>query len=282
MHRLILILVCSYFMFNINGKLHPQTPDLNLEYVNATFPNLSGANVIYQDSQGFLWFGTGDGLKKFDGYQVITFRNNPTDSLSLSENNITAILEDPDFNLWIGTINGLNKLNPETGKCFRYYHSPDNPLSLSDNYITALCLDNTGFLWVGTQTGGLNVTLTKTNNGDSLAFFHHLSDSMNTETLSSNYIRFISNINKDKLLIGTEKGLNIYDRHNRSFKHYRSNSGTENGLINDDLWSLYCDINSDFWIGASDGWLSKIHFYEKDEIYETNCLRPRVIDLRPS
>ncbi|HEX9974729.1 MAG TPA: two-component regulator propeller domain-containing protein, partial [bacterium] len=104
------------FQIATMNMLQAQIDDLNLENVLVQFPNLSGTTHILQDRYGFMWFGSGTGLKKFDGYQVFVYQHDPADSLSLSDNLITALVEGKDQSLWVGTINGLNKLDAATGK----------------------------------------------------------------------------------------------------------------------------------------------------------------------
>ena len=76
---------------------------------------------ILQDSQGFMWFGTNDGLNKYDGYKFTTYRHDPEDSTSLGSNNITALYEDHSGNLWIGTFEGgLNRYDRDKNDFTRY------------------------------------------------------------------------------------------------------------------------------------------------------------------
>ena len=268
MCRVVTIILLCQIIFS--GRLPAQSPDLNLEMMNPRFSHLSGVGHIYQDDFGFLWFGTGTGLTKFDGYQALPFRNDPSDSSTISDNTITAIIEDFDHNLWIGTINGLNRLNPATGKCVRYKNSAAHPQSLNDNYITALLLDQAGVLWIGTQHGGLNeAVLTTDQNPDSLKFIHHQFDSTDVNSLSSNYIRFITDdkVNgKNILVIGTDRGLNIYNRASRSFTRYLTDAGNPSGLMNNDLWSVYEDKAGDFWLGTGGGWLSRMNYSNQGQI----------------
>ena len=77
----------------------------------------SFVNCLIQDRTGFIWFGTDDGLNRFDGYEVKVYRNNPNDKVSISENIIWALWEDHSGNIWIGTKSGgLNKYDPVNDK----------------------------------------------------------------------------------------------------------------------------------------------------------------------
>ena len=111
----------------------------------------SGVVSIFRDSKGFMWFGTEDGLNKYDGYTIVSYLNRPSEKNSLSNNRINALVEDDQGNLWIGTGNGLNRLNLRTGKIDRYYyhaHPADQPSN-----ITSLVKDSSGRIWAGTSKG---------------------------------------------------------------------------------------------------------------------------------
>jgi ligand-binding sensor domain-containing protein/signal transduction histidine kinase len=76
----------------------------------------STVHCIYQDSKGFIWLGTGDGLNRYDGYQFEVFKHNNTDSFSISNNTVRNIIEDNNGNLWVGTDGGVNKLDRLTNR----------------------------------------------------------------------------------------------------------------------------------------------------------------------
>ncbi len=108
------------------------------------------AYAILHDSRGFVWIGTRNGLARYDGYYVQTYRPEPGNPNSLSDGDVRAIVEDGQGMLWFGTERGgLNKFNPFSGDFTRYQHDPDNPNSPSDNRIRALALDANGKLWLG-------------------------------------------------------------------------------------------------------------------------------------
>ena len=114
------------------------------------------AHVIFKDHSGYIWFGRFYGLFKYDGYTLIHYQHHPNDSTSLSNSDITAINEDRDGFLWVGTQDGLNRFNPANGKCQRYHYDPNNPNSLSHNHITSIHFDRSVTMWIGTEKGGLN------------------------------------------------------------------------------------------------------------------------------
>lgn len=127
------------------------------------FQNLSSkdglpSNEIFcllQDSRGFLWLGTDNGLCRYDGYEFIIFRHHPNDSNSISSNLIKSIYEDANGFLWIGTDGGgLNIFNPDEELFLRYFHEAGYGKSAS-NRVYSICEDKNGFIWIGTHGGGL-------------------------------------------------------------------------------------------------------------------------------
>jgi ligand-binding sensor domain-containing protein len=100
-------LFCLQFF---SGIAISQKQNLNFSHLT-TLDGLSQSNVlcILQDSRGFMWFGTEDGLNKYDGYNFTVYTNDPQNNTSLSNNNVTDIIEDNDGDLWI-TINMIQKI----------------------------------------------------------------------------------------------------------------------------------------------------------------------------
>ena len=130
----------------------------------------NNVNVVIQDQAGFLWFGTTDGLARYDGYTVRAYQHEPKDPTSLSDGFVRAILQAADGTLWVGTDAGLNALAPGSTRFVRYYHDPSNPRGLSHDRVAALLPDADGTLWVGTLGGGLNHFDPRTGNATAFAF----------------------------------------------------------------------------------------------------------------
>lgn len=107
---------------------------------------------IFQDSKGYLWIGTMNGIGKYDGYSFKKYYNQ-NDPSSVSGNWAFAICEDAEHNIWIGTLNGLNVFDVKKEKFKSYKNIPGNKNSLFSNKITALHFDPAGKLWIGTQDG---------------------------------------------------------------------------------------------------------------------------------
>lgn len=108
---------------------------------------------ITQDEEGFLWFGTADGLNRYDGYDNLAFQNKIDDSTSLSGSFVRALLTDSENNLWVGTVSGgLNMLNKQTN-VFTSFNESGHKSALSNNACLSLLEDRNGNVWVGTENG---------------------------------------------------------------------------------------------------------------------------------
>jgi signal transduction histidine kinase/ligand-binding sensor domain-containing protein len=117
---------------------------------------LSQSDVIamLQDRTGYMWFGTEDGLNKYDGQKFTIFRHDPDNPHSLSDNWIWSLYEDHLGSLWIGTLaGGLDLYNEQTGRFTHYRHDPDDPQSLRENEVLVIYEDNEDTLWIGTRSG---------------------------------------------------------------------------------------------------------------------------------
>lgn len=110
--------------------------------------------AMLQDSAGYLWVGSQDGLNRYDGYDITQFKHDPDNPASLGFNSIASLYEDADGILWVGTWGGgLNRFDAKTSAFTRYEPNPDDPNSIINPIVTAIAEDGRGGLWVGTQGG---------------------------------------------------------------------------------------------------------------------------------
>jgi ligand-binding sensor domain-containing protein/signal transduction histidine kinase/DNA-binding response OmpR family regulator len=153
----ILSLILSAFFVLPPTPSRAQAPKLDFTHLSGD-QGLSNSTIeaIFQDSRGFIWIGTRDGLNRYDGHDMQVYHYEATDSNSLSDSYIRCIGEDRHHQLWVGTINGLNRLDPAANHFVRYKHRDTDSYSLSQNTITSLLEDHNGRLWIGTAGGGLN------------------------------------------------------------------------------------------------------------------------------
>jgi signal transduction histidine kinase/ligand-binding sensor domain-containing protein/DNA-binding response OmpR family regulator len=203
-----------FFLLAHSYILLPQTPDLQFEHLTVE-EGLSHNHVtsIIQDSSGFMWFGTLEGLNRWDGHTFKFFNWDPTDSNSLSTFQVWALLQASSGKIWVGTGGGLNLYDPGTEKFTRYEFDENNPNSLSHDYIHDLYQDKSGNLWIATYFG-LNRY-----NPDSNNFTRFIPDSGETEqNRSYNLIESLYPYQDGKILLGTTAGLLIFDPNTTQFE----------------------------------------------------------------
>ncbi len=147
----LLLFACIFFIRpNANAQISsPQIERLTIEQ------GLSSNVVfcVFQDSDGFLWFGSNAGLDRYDGYRFKNYRRYQNDTTSLSNDLVLSMAEDKDGYLWVGTFNGLNKFDKKTGKSIRYSNILNDSTSLSYSKISDLYIDKHKNLWAGTWYG---------------------------------------------------------------------------------------------------------------------------------
>ena len=184
----------------------PFPPGSSLRFRHITLEDglaQSSVSAIDQDTQGYIWLGTQDGLQRYDGYDFLTYRHDPNDPASLADNDVGALAVDPGGALWIGTSNvGLDRLDPGTGHFTHFQHDPARPDSLADNDVLTLLLDHAGRLWVGTFQG---LDRMDTASG---AFKHY---KVPSEKANANEIFSIFEDHAGRLWVGTAHGLYYFD-----------------------------------------------------------------------
>ena len=222
----------------------------------------TSVNCLIQDSKGFLWIGTQDGINKFDGYRFEIMKNDPYDSLSLSNNFINCILEDANGNIWIGTNEGLNLYDIYSGQFFHYNNEPDNLNSLKEDIIYDIYEDKQGYLWIKTEN-----FLSRLNpKSGKFRHYEHYSNVFNS--ISENAKFAIFEDHKDQLWVGTKDGLNYFDRNLEIFKRYKHNPNDKKSLSNNCVKVIFEDSRNNLWIGTERG-LNRFN-WETEEFVRIN------------
>lgn len=207
-------------------------------------------NTILQDSHGFLWVGTNDGLNRFDGYNFRIFRKAHGDSSSISDNSIRCLFEDSQSNLWIGTRNGLNRFDRYRESFVSWKHDPADTNSLSGDDIRAICEDQAGFIWVGTHKNGLNRFDLRTGK------FQHFKADTTISGLTHNTVSALYPGIDDKIWVGTMGGgLNCYNSNSNSWDYFRK--ANTSGLQSDYILTFHVSFTDSaiLWIGTYGGGL---------------------------
>jgi len=204
-------------------------------------------NCIIQDSRGFMWIGTRNGLNRYDGYTFITYRYDAKNDSSVSNNMITDLAEDQEGNIWVATQSGLDKYERKTGIFMRYMHNPHDNNSLSNNIINHLAIDK-GSLWIATQNGGLDCLDIHKN-----SFQHHLHADHTPGSISDDNVRTLFIDTHDNLWVGTTTaGLNLYNRAGNSFSNFPFKDPATGRLSGSNVLSITEQNSNQLWIGTQE------------------------------
>lgn len=216
---------------------HSQYPSSYYKHLSVK-DGLSQISVvsIYEDSEGFMWFGTRNGLNKYDGYNFTIYQAlNGT----ISNDHIVSITEDKDNNLWIGTRKGLNRYDKLNNQFISYRRNSKDSLTISHDNINILFCDANNRLWIGTNTG-LNLYKKETDN-----FMRNPIPELSTGIVIHNIIEDP----EGNLLIGTDKGLYVYSSDLVELKRYTHVPNDRNSIPTDRVSALYYDSKGQLWIG---------------------------------
>jgi len=173
--------------------------------------------VFFEDKAGSLWFGIpGWGLSVSHNIQTrfSSLIQDPVNRKALSDSYVRAILHDSKGNVWIGTKDGLNRIDPETATYTAYYRIPGDSGSLVGSSIYSLFEDKTGLIWIGTFTG-LSAYDPRTG-----TFGNYVHNKNDPHSLSNNFVRAITADKSGNLWIGTSSGLNRFDYAAGRFERY--------------------------------------------------------------
>jgi diguanylate cyclase (GGDEF)-like protein/PAS domain S-box-containing protein len=111
-------------------------------------------NAIFQDHAGYMWIATQGGLNAWNGYQYRLYHHDADNPASLPDDFVTAIAEDRNNRIWVGSNNGnIASLDPESGRATAYPLPPDAPDRERRNDVTALAVDRNQSIWIGTTAG---------------------------------------------------------------------------------------------------------------------------------
>jgi len=202
----------------------------------------STVTSILQDKYGFMWFGTWNGLNKYNGYDFIVYKPEIYDTSSISNNVIRSIFEDRYGLLWIGTEFGLNSFNQDTEKFEHYLYNEEDTLTISNNIVLSIIEDSKYNLWLGTKEGGLCRFDREKN------IFYRFYNEHSPES-NCIYILAEDHLNNNFIWLGTEQGLFKFDKENETFISYVPKSD-EKSHIGISIRALSQDKEGNIYIGS--------------------------------
>jgi signal transduction histidine kinase/ligand-binding sensor domain-containing protein len=177
--------------------------------------NLSHVRVdsIVQDTQGFMWFGTWNGLNRYDGYKFKLFKSQAGDPKSLSGVYVYSLFKDHSGNLWVGTDGFLDRFRPET-ESFTHYKLDKPATHGLSSIVTHISEDSDGKLWLSTRNGLFRLD---PNSGELKNYVHDPADPF---TLADSAIRTTGEDREGNFWVATSRTLDEFDRQTGRVKRH--------------------------------------------------------------
>ncbi|WP_445384391.1 two-component regulator propeller domain-containing protein [Robiginitalea sp. IMCC44478] len=242
-------------------------PGLDLFFEALELPNGPEGNSVQamvQDSLGYMWFGSQDGLHRYDGKNFISFYSDPINQNTPISNYIEALYLESNGTLWLThwSGGGLTEFRPDEETFTRYIHNPNDPESIMPGETGAIAEDTEGNIWIGGRQG---LSRLHKETGKFRRYSHNPED---PTSLSNNDVRDLYVDSEGTLWVATgiawtpdgRGGLNRYNPETDSFERFLHNPENPKSLSNNKVGSIFEDSKGNFWVGtASDG----LHLFDR-------------------
>jgi ligand-binding sensor domain-containing protein len=230
--------------------------DIKFNHIT-TNDGLANGNVrtILQDYQGFFWFGTEDGLQRYDGYTLVEYRHDQRDSTSISSNFIFCLYEDSKKNLWVGTLDGGICLYDRKANKFRCFkNDPKKATSISSNLVRSISESSDGTLYIGLKAGGFSYFKIPDTIPDKISFINFPIPSIQNEPASSWISAIIEDRDKSMLVAIIGGGVYRFNPVTKEFRQILKDS------ISRQTQRLTLDSKDRLWIST---WGDGLYVYHK-------------------
>lgn len=210
-------------------------------------------NAIVQDTQGFMWFGTEDGLNRYDGYAFTQYYHDRSNPDALISDFIKDLVHDDDGNLWVSTDGGgLARWDRLADRFVRFRHDPEDPTSLPTDRIRGLHYDLEGALWIATRREGLVRFDVHTS-----TFTHYRHDPADGASLSGDSVFAMESGGDGVLWVGTHNGLNRLDKRTGEVRRYQHDPDDPGSISGDSVRSMHIDHAGVLWVGTARNGLNR-------------------------
>jgi len=198
----------------------------------------SWVRCVLQDSTGYMWFGTADGLNRFDGKNIKVFRPLGDNQVSIGNFVINDIIENYAHSFWLCTERGLFSFSTKDETIVRDSILPSHP------FMSAI-RDKDQNIWFGSNRGVFKIS------PDRKIKKIYANDPADKNTISDNYINTLTVDSKGNLWVGTKKGLNRYNKQNDTFTRFLHENNKNGEISGDDITSIFEDDKHRIWVGTS-------------------------------
>lgn len=230
-------------------------------------------NCILQDSRGFIWAGTQDGLNKFDGYNFKVFKPDVEIENSISHNHIWKIIEDSKNNLWMGTYGGgLNFYDYKNDKFTHYKHSDKDSNSINGDDVRAIYEDENGIFWIGTKNG-LNSFNPLINQ------WVDYSNAPNIYLPYKNIRDIYPHSEKELWLVCYGYGLVLFNKETKKSVIYANSKLNDKSISSNNVWKIIKDHTGMYWVitfGGGVNIFDSNHYIPMGEIIFTKYLHSEI------
>lgn len=213
-------------------------------------------SCIIQDQKGFMWFGTKDGLNRYDGHNFVVYQHDPFDTTTITDNFITSLFEDSRGYIWVGTLNGgLNIFERET-ETFHHIRYGSRISNNNTDEVRSVLEDSKGNIWIGTRGEGVFKLSFKRKNSFEITYQQFVSQSEKSGSLSSNIISNLFIDSKGILWISTLTGLDKFNSEKESFTNYQiqtKNPKAPTSYFDKTIYSINESGDGNFWLGTLSG-----------------------------
>jgi signal transduction histidine kinase/ligand-binding sensor domain-containing protein/CheY-like chemotaxis protein/HPt (histidine-containing phosphotransfer) domain-containing protein len=230
-------------------------PGLVLESLGAAegLPQAT-VNATLQDTQGFVWLGTEDGLVRYDGHELVRYAYSRTVGGGMPGNFIRDIVEDSDHDLWIAVKDaGLARWNRATDSFTVYRHDAAKPGSLASDVTRVVRVDRRGRIWIGMSDAGIDVL-----DPQSGAIEHLRHDPKNPGSLGDDRIFTMTLDRTGALWIGTAAGLDRWQPERHAFTHFRPDANDPSSFDGTLVSQIFEDQSGSLWVGSFEGGMSRL------------------------
>lgn len=229
----------------------------NTQYIWAQQSNISFEHLgkhpkvscAFQDRTGYLWFGSSHGVFRYDGYSFKDYTTFFENTSNVTNAEVQAICDDKEGNIWIGHVQGLDRLNPTTDEVKHFILNPQVSITDWSNHVLALLEDRKERLWIGTGDG-LYLFNKKTD-----TFKRILHDSTDENSLVHNFVHAVYEDKMGTIWFGTGGGLDNLDDAGNKFIHYW-NLNKRMTAFDESVYSIrsiYEDRDGILWFGTYGG-----------------------------